>query len=174
VLQSQEVHNISVAIGVDPAASDLSGLRYHKICILADADSDGQHIATLLCALFLRHYRPLVVAGHIYVCMPPLFRIDAGKEVIYALDEAEREKALKRIAAESPRTKPVVTRFKGLGEMSPLQLRETTMAPQTRRLVQMTIDAKDSPDQLMDMLLAKKRAGDRREWLENKGNLAQV
>jgi topoisomerase-4 subunit B len=106
--------------------------------------------------------------------MPPLFRIDAGKEVIYALDEAEREKALKRIASESPRTKPVVTRFKGLGEMSPLQLRETTMAPQTRRLVQMTIDAKDSPDQLMDMLLAKKRAGDRREWLENKGNLAQV
>ncbi len=174
VLQSQEVHNISIAIGVEPAASDLSGLRYHKICILADADSDGQHIATLLCALFLRHYRPLVTAGHIYVCMPPLFRIDAGKEVIYALDEAEREKVLKRIAADSPRTKPVVTRFKGLGEMSPLQLRETTMAPQTRRLVQMTIDGKDSPDQLMDMLLAKKRAGDRREWLENKGNLAQV
>jgi topoisomerase IV subunit B len=174
VLQSQEVHNISIAIGVDPAASDLSALRYHKICILADADSDGQHIATLLCALFLRHYRPLVVAGHIYVCMPPLFRIDAGKEVFYALDEAEREKTLKRIAAESPRTKPVVTRFKGLGEMSPLQLRETTMAPQTRRLVQMTIDAKDSPDQLMDMLLAKKRAGDRREWLESKGNLAQI
>jgi topoisomerase-4 subunit B len=174
VLASQEVHDISVAIGVDPAASDLSGLRYHKICILADADSDGQHIATLLCALFLRHYRPLVLAGHIYVCMPPLFRIDAGKQVIYALDEKEREKALARIAAENPRIKPVVTRFKGLGEMSPSQLRETTMAPQTRRLVQMTIDAHDSPDQLMDMLLAKKRAGDRREWLENKGNLAQV
>ena len=145
VLQSQEVHNISIAIGVDPAASDLSGLRYHKICILADADSDGQHIATLLCALFLRHYRPLVMAGHVYVCMPPLFRIDAGKEVVYALDEAEREKALKRIAAENPRTKPVVTRFKGLGEMNPLQLRETTMAPQTRRLVQMTIDATRQP-----------------------------
>ncbi len=159
VLQSQEVHNISIAIGVDPAANDLSGLRYHKICILADADSDGQHIATLLCALFLRHYRPLVAAGHVYVCMPPLFRIDAGKEVIYALDEAEREKALKRIAAENPRTKPVVTRFKGLGEMSPLQLRETTMAPQTRRLVQMTIDARDSPDQMLDMLLAKKTRG---------------
>jgi topoisomerase-4 subunit B len=174
VLQSQEVHNISIAIGVDPAATDLSALRYHKICILADADSDGQHIATLLCALFLRHYRPLVAAGHIYVCMPPLFRIDAGKEVIYALDEAERDKALKRITAENPRTKPVVTRFKGLGEMSPLQLRETTMAPQTRRLVQMTIDAKDSPDQLLDMLLAKKRAGDRREWLESKGNLARI
>jgi topoisomerase-4 subunit B len=174
VLASQEVHDISVAIGVDPAASDLSGLRYHKICILADADSDGQHIATLLCALFLRHYRPLVLAGHIYVCMPPLFRIDAGKQVIYALDEKEREKALARIAAENSRIKPVVTRFKGLGEMSPAQLRETTMAPQTRRLVQMTIDARDSPDQLMDMLLAKKRAGDRREWLETKGNLAQV
>ena len=174
VLQSQEVHNISIAIGVDPASADLSGLRYHKICILADADSDGQHIATLLCALFLRHYRPLVVAGYVYVCMPPLFRIDAGKEVIYALDEAEREKALKRIAEANSRTKAVVTRFKGLGEMSATQLRETTMAPQTRRLVQLTIDAKDSPDQLFDMLLAKKRAADRREWLESKGNLAHL
>jgi topoisomerase-4 subunit B len=174
VLQSQEVHNISIAIGVDPATTDLSGLRYHKICILADADSDGQHIATLLCALFLRHYRPLVSAGHVYVCMPPLFRIDAGKEVIYALDEAEREKALQRIAEANSRTKAVVTRFKGLGEMSALQLRETTMAPQTRRLVQLTIDAKDSPDQLFDMLLAKKRASDRRDWLESKGNLAHL
>jgi topoisomerase-4 subunit B len=174
VLQSQEVHNISIAIGVDPATTDLSGLRYHKICILADADSDGQHIATLLCALFLRHYRPLVTAGHVYVCMPPLFRIDAGKEVVYALDEAERERALKRIAEANSRTKAVVTRFKGLGEMSATQLRETTMAPQTRRLVQLTIDAKDSPDQLFDMLLAKKRAGDRREWLESKGNLAHL
>jgi topoisomerase-4 subunit B len=171
---SQEVHDISVAIGVDPATTDLSSLRYHKICILADADSDGQHIATLLCALFLRHYRPLVAAGHVYVCMPPLFRIDAGKQVVYALDEAERDKALARIAAENARTKPVVTRFKGLGEMSPSQLRETTMAPQTRRLVQMTIDAKDSPDAMLDMLLAKKRAGDRREWLESKGNLARI
>ncbi len=174
VLQSQEVHDISVAIGVEPASADLSSLRYHKICILADADSDGQHIATLLCALFLRHYRPLVLAGYIYVCMPPLFRIDAGKQVIYALDEAERERALARIAADNSRVKPVVTRFKGLGEMSPTQLRETTMAPQTRRLVQLTIDAADSPDQLLDMLLAKKRAGDRREWLESKGNLARV
>ncbi len=174
VLQSQEVHDISVAIGVDPAASDLSGLRYHKICILADADSDGQHIATLLCALFLRHYRPLVQGGYVYVCMPPLFRIDAGKQVSYALDETERDQVLARIAAENPRVKPVVTRFKGLGEMSPAQLRETTMAPQTRRLVQMTIDANDSPDQLLDMLLAKKRAADRREWLENKGNLARL
>ena len=174
VLQSQEVHNITIAIGVEPATADLSGLRYHKICILADADSDGQHIATLLCALFLRHYRPLVAAGHVYVCMPPLFRIDAGKEVIYALDEGEREKALKRIAEANSRTKVVVTRFKGLGEMSATQLRETTMAPQTRRLVQLTIDAKDSPDQLFDMLLAKKRAADRRDWLESKGNLAQL
>jgi topoisomerase IV subunit B len=174
VLQSQEVHNITIAIGVDPSSTDLSGLRYHKICILADADSDGQHIATLLCALFLRHYRPLVAAGHVYVCMPPLFRIDAGKEVVYALDEAERERELKRIAESSPRTKPVVTRFKGLGEMSATQLRETTMAPQTRRLVQLTIDAQDNPDGLLDMLLAKKRAGDRREWLESKGNLAHV
>jgi topoisomerase-4 subunit B len=174
VLQSQEVHNITIAIGVDPSATDLSGLRYHKICILADADSDGQHIATLLCALFLRHYRPLVAAGHVYVCMPPLFRIDAGKEVFYALDEAEREAVLKRLAESNSRAKPVVTRFKGLGEMSAIQLRETTMAPQTRRLVQLTIDAKDNPDQLLDMLLAKKRAGDRREWLESKGNLARV
>jgi topoisomerase-4 subunit B len=174
VLQSQEVHNISIAIGVDPSATDLSGLRYHKICILADADSDGQHIATLLCALFLRHYRPLVAAGHVYVCMPPLFRIDAGKEVVYALDEAERESELARIAAANSRVKTVVTRFKGLGEMSAIQLRETTMAPQTRRLVQLTIDALDNPDQLLDMLLAKKRAGDRREWLESKGNLARI
>jgi len=174
VMMSQEVNDISVAIGVEPASADISGLRYHKVCILADADSDGQHIATLLCALFLRHYRPLVLAGHIYVCMPPLFRIDAGKQVFYALDEDERQSTLARIAAENARVKPVVTRFKGLGEMSPLQLRETTMAPQTRRLVQMTIDAHDSPDQLLDMLLAKKRAGDRREWLETKGNLARV
>ena len=174
VLSSNEVHDISVAIGVDPASTDFSGLRYHKICILADADSDGQHIATLLCALFLRHYRPLVLAGHIYVCMPPLFRIDAGKQVYYALDESERAKTLERIAADNARIKPVVTRFKGLGEMSPLQLRETTMAPQTRRLVQMTIDAADNPDQMLDMLLAKKRAGDRRAWLETKGNLARI
>ena len=174
VMQSQEVHDISVALGVDPGVGDLTNLRYHKICILADADSDGQHIATLLCALFLRHYRPLVLAGHVYICMPPLFRIDAGKEVIYAIDEAERERAIKRIAADNPRTKPVVTRFKGLGEMNPLQLRETTMAPSTRRLVQLTIAAKDDTDQLVDMLLAKKRAADRRQWLEDNGNLAEA
>jgi topoisomerase IV subunit B len=171
---SEEVHNISVAIGVDPGSADLSALRYHKICILADADSDGLHIATLLCALFLRHFRPLVQNGHVFVAMPPLFRIDAGKQVIYALDEAERDAQLKRIAAENSRTRPVVTRFKGLGEMNPSQLRESTIDPQTRRLVRLTIDAKDQTDKLMDMLLAKKRAGDRREWLEEKGNLASI
>ncbi len=174
VLASQEVHDISVALGVEPGSSDLGSLRYHKLCILADADSDGQHIATLLCALFLRHFRPLVQRGHVFVCMPPLFRIDIGKNVYYALDEAERKGVLDRIAAEKQKGKVTVTRFKGLGEMSPVQLRETTIAPDTRRLVQLTIDAKDNTDKLMDMLLAKKRAGDRKEWLEKKGNLAVV
>ena len=174
VLGSAEVHDISVAIGVEPGSPDLKELRYHKVCILADADSDGQHIATLLCALFLRHFRPLVLAGHVYVAMPPLFRIDIGKNVYYALDEAERAGILDRIAAEGTRGKITVTRFKGLGEMSPLQLRETTMAPSTRRLLQLTVDAGDDTDQMMDMLLAKKRASDRRDWLESKGNLAEV
>jgi topoisomerase-4 subunit B len=171
---SQEVHDISVALGVDAGSPDLSQLRYHKICILADADSDGQHIATLLCALFLRHFRPLVTNGHVYVAMPPLYRIDAGRQVHYALDDAERDAALARIAKENARTRAVVTRFKGLGEMNPAQLRETTIDPRTRRLVQLTIDAVDNTDQLMDMLLAKKRASDRRDWLEAKGNLAAV
>jgi len=174
VASSEEVHNISIAIGVDPGSANIADLRYHKICILADADSDGQHIATLLCALFLRHFRPLVAGGHVFVAMPPLYRIDAGKQVHYALDDAERDAFLAQLAAEKNRSKPVVTRFKGLGEMSPLQLRETTMDPATRRLVQLTIEAKDDTDQLMDMLLAKKRAGDRRDWLEKKGNLADV
>ncbi|MDE1886877.1 MAG: DNA topoisomerase IV subunit B [Gammaproteobacteria bacterium] len=174
VLASQEVHDISVALGVEPDSSKLDGLRYHKICILADADSDGLHIATLLCALFLRHFRALVERGHVFVCMPPLFRIDAGKNVYYALDEAERKGILDRIAAEKQKGKVTVTRFKGLGEMSPLQLRETTIAPDTRRLVQLTVDAKDNTDKLMDMLLAKKRAADRKQWLEKKGNLAEV
>ena len=171
---SEEVHNISVALGVDPGSADLSQLRYYKVCILADADSDGQHIATLLCALFLRHFRPLVANGHIYVAMPPLYRIDAGKQIHYALDDVEREQILKKIEKENSRTKPSVTRFKGLGEMNPSQLRETTIDPKTRRLVQLTIEAADDTDQLMDMLLAKKRASDRREWLEQKGNLAEV
>jgi topoisomerase-4 subunit B len=174
VLASQEVHDISVAIGVEPGSARLDNLRYHKICILADADSDGQHIATLLCALFLRHFRPLVLAEHVHVAMPPLYRIDVGRNVYYALDEDERAGILDRIVAEGQRGKVTVTRFKGLGEMSPLQLRETTMAPATRRLLQLTVDAADQTDQLLDMLLAKKRAGDRREWLEAKGNLAEV
>jgi topoisomerase IV subunit B len=174
ILRSQEVHDIAVALGVDPASDKIDGLRYHRICILADADSDGQHIATLLCALFLRHFRPLVLAGHIHVAMPPLYRVDVGKQVYYALDDAERQGILDRVAAENPRAKPTVMRFKGLGEMNPLQLRETTMARETRRLVQLTVEATDNVDQLMDMLLAKKRASDRRDWLEEKGNLAQT
>jgi topoisomerase-4 subunit B len=174
VLASQEVHDISVAIGVEPGSPVLTDLRYHKICILADADSDGAHIATLLCALFLRHFRPLVLAGHVHVAMPPLYRVDVGKNVYYALDDAERAGILDRIAADGTRGKVTVTRFKGLGEMNPLQLRETTMAPATRRLLQLTVDAADETDQLMDMLLAKKRASDRRDWLESKGNLAEV
>jgi topoisomerase-4 subunit B len=174
IMASQEVHDISVALGVDPGSADLDGLRYHKVCILADADSDGAHIATLLCALFLRHFRNLVLAGHVYIAMPPLYRIDVGKEVHYALDRDERKGILDRIEAENKRGKVTVTRFKGLGEMSPQQLRETTMARDTRRLVRLTVGARDDTDQLMDMLLAKKRAADRRSWLETKGNLAEV
>ncbi|CDH47600.1 DNA topoisomerase IV subunit B [Candidatus Contendibacter odensensis] len=174
VMASQEVHDIAVAIGVDPGSEDLAGLRYGKVCILADADSDGLHIATLLCALFVRHFRPLVEAGHVHVAMPPLFRVDVGKEVFYALDEAEKQGILDRISAEKKKGKVNVTRFKGLGEMNPLQLRETTMDPATRRLVQLTLDASDDTLVLMDMLLAKKRAGDRKHWLEANGNLAEV
>jgi topoisomerase-4 subunit B len=174
VLGSQEVHDISVAIGIEPGKDDLSGLRYGKICILADADSDGAHIATLLCALFLKHFRPLVAAGHVHVAMPPLFRIDCGKDVYYALDEAEKQGILDRIAAEKKKGKINVIRFKGLGEMNPLQLRETTMDPDTRRLLQLTITEGDSTDKMLDMLLGKKRASDRKAWLENKGNLAEV
>ncbi|MCE9775029.1 DNA topoisomerase IV subunit B [Shewanella algae] len=174
VLASQEVHDISVAIGCDPDSDDISELRYGKICILADADSDGLHIATLLCALFLKHYRTLVEKGHVYIAMPPLFRIDIGKEVFYALDEPEKQGILDRIAADNKKGKVQVTRFKGLGEMNPLQLRETTMDPNTRRLVQLTIDDVDETVALMDMLLAKKRSGDRKSWLETKGDLAQL
>ncbi|HET7923317.1 MAG TPA: toprim domain-containing protein, partial [Rhodanobacteraceae bacterium] len=177
LLASQEVNNIAIALGVDPGAGSLEGLRYHKICILADADSDGQHIATLLCALFLRHFPKLVEAGHVFVAMPPLYRIDVGKEVHYALDAAERDLVLDRIDAEKKSGKVSVTRFKGLGEMDPLQLRETTMAPETRRLVQLTLNTGKESDpafEMLDKLLAKKRASDRREWLEQKGNLAEV
>ncbi len=174
VLGSQEVHDISVAVGVEPGSDNLQGLRYGKICILADADSDGAHIATLLCALFLRHFRALVTAGHVFVAMPPLYRIDVGKEVFYALDDAEKVGVLDRIAADKLKGKINVQRFKGLGEMNPLQLRETTVDPDTRRLVQLTVAASDETDALMDMLLAKRRANDRRDWLEKKGNLALV
>ncbi|MEM7431279.1 MAG: DNA topoisomerase IV subunit B [Pseudomonadota bacterium] len=174
ILGSQEVHDISIAIGVDPGDTNLDGLRYHKICILADADSDGLHIATLICALFLRHFRELVLAGHVYVAMPPLYRIDVGREVFYALDDSERKGILDRVEAEKLRGKVKETRFKGLGEMNPEQLRDTTMNRDTRRLVQLTVTGKDKADATLDMLLAKKRAKDRRKWLETKGNLADV
>ena len=174
VLGSQEVHDIAVALGVDPGSNKIDGLRSGKVCILADADSDGAHIATLLCALFLRHFRPLVEEGHIYVAMPPLYRIDLGKEVYYALDEREKKGILDRIEAEGKKGKPNVQRFKGLGEMNPLQLRETTMARETRRLVQLVLDGEKDPAKIIDMLLAKARAGDRREWLMDVGNRAEV
>ena len=173
VLASQEIHDISVAIGIDPGSDDLSGLRYGKICILADADSDGAHIATLICALFLRHFKPLVKAGHVYAAMPPLFRIDAGKIVHYALDEEERLRIIEQLS-KTTKAKINIQRFKGLGEMNPLQLRETTMDPNTRRLVQLTLDDEVQTEAMMDMLLNKKRAGDRKAWLEIKGNLAAV
>lgn len=174
VLASQEVHDIAVAIGVDPGSEDLARLRYGKICILADADSDGAHIATLLCALFLRHFPHLVAEGHVYVAMPPLYRIDVGKQVFYALDDDEKEGILDRIRAEKLRGTVNVQRFKGLGEMNPAQLRETTIHPDTRRLVQLTIDDPDKTHALLDMLLAKRRAADRRQWLSEKGNLADL
>ena len=174
ILASQEVHDIATAIGVDPGSNDLTGLRYGKVCILADADSDGLHIATLLSALFIKHFRAVVEAGHIFVAMPPLYRIDIGKEVFYALDESEKNGILDRLVAEGKKGKPNVQRFKGLGEMNPLQLRETTMNRDTRRLVQLTIDEFDKTTELLDMLLAKKRSGDRKDWLETKGNLAEI
>lgn len=174
VLSSQEIHDIAVAIGMEPGSEDLKGLRYGKVCILADADSDGLHIATLICALFVRHFPALVREGHVFIAMPPLYRIDVGKEVFYALDEDEQRVILERIEAEKRRGKVQITRFKGLGEMNPLQLRETTMARDTRRLVQLTVEEDDETNQLLDMLLAKKRSADRRAWLESKGNLAEV
>ncbi|MCF6189462.1 MAG: DNA topoisomerase IV subunit B [Cocleimonas sp.] len=174
VLASNEIHDISVAIGVEPASTSLDELRYGKICILADADSDGAHIATLICALFVQHFPTLVAAGHIYIAMPPLYRIDIGKKVEYALDEVERDAILGRIEAEKLKGKVAVTRFKGLGEMNPLQLRETSMDPDTRRLVQLTMDEPEETKAVMDLLLAKKRAPDRKAWLEEKGNLAII
>ncbi len=174
VLASQEVHDISVAIGVDPGSSDLRGLRYGKICVLADADSDGAHIATLLCALFLRHFRPLVQEGHVYIAMPPLYRLDQGQDVHYALDDNEKNGIIDRLKAEKKNAKINVQRFKGLGEMNPSQLRETTLARDTRRLVQLTIEIGDDTNQMVDMLLAKKRSSDRKSWLEKNGAAAEV
>ena len=178
ILASQTVHDVAIALGVDPGINNIEGLRYGKICILADADSDGLHIATLLCALFVKHFKPLVEAGHIYVAMPPLFRIDVGKEVFYALDEDEKNGIIDRIAAEKKTGKVNVQRFKGLGEMNPMQLRETTMATDTRRLVQLTLEEdsssrkKSETAEIMDLLLAKNRAPDRKAWLEKSGNQA--
>ncbi|MCI0400898.1 MAG: DNA topoisomerase IV subunit B [Gammaproteobacteria bacterium] len=174
ILASQEIHDITAAIGVDPGSDNLDNLRYGKICILADADSDGAHIATLLCALFVRHFRPLVAAGHVYVAMPPLYRIDVGITVFYALDDEEKQGILDRIAAEKIKGKVNVQRFKGLGEMNPMQLRETAMAPETRRLVQLTLNASKKTDNVMDILLCKKRTADRKQWIEAKGDLANV
>jgi len=174
VLSNQEVHDISVAIGVDPGSNHIAELRYGKVIILADADSDGLHIATLLAALFLKHFTALVETGHIFVAMPPLYRIDVGKETYYALDDEERKGIHERIAAENRKGKVTETRFKGLGEMNPLQLRESTVDPDTRRLVQLTVESHTETNTMMDMLLGKKRAGDRKIWLEEKGNLATV
>ena len=174
VLSSQEVHDIAVALGVDPGSDDVKGLRYGKVCILADADSDGAHIATLLTALFVRHFRKLVTDGRIHVAMPPLYRIDVGKNVFYALDDAERDGILQRIEAEGIRGKVNIQRFKGLGEMNPLQLRETTMNRDTRRLVQLVLKAEDGADATIDMLLAKSRAGDRKVWLTEEGDKAEI
>ncbi|MGP7885090.1 DNA topoisomerase 4 subunit B, partial [Raoultella planticola] len=174
VLASQEVHDISVAIGIDPDSDDLSQLRYGKICILADADSDGLHIATLLCALFVKHFRTLVKHGHVHVALPPLYRIDLGKEVYYALTEEEKAGVLEQLKRK--KGKPNVQRFKGLGEMNPMQLRETTLDPNTRRLVQLIISDEDEQQTtaMMDMLLAKKRSEDRRNWLQEKGDMADL
>ena len=174
VLASNEIHDISVAIGLEPDNSDLSGLRYGKVCILADADSDGLHIATLICALFVKHFPKLVKEGHVYVAMPPLYRIDVGKQVFYALDDKEKDAFETKLAKENSRQKIQVQRFKGLGEMNPKQLRETTMQPDTRRLIQLTLNHPLQVAETMDMLLSKKRASDRKSWLETKGNLANV
>ena len=174
ILASSEVNDISIALGIDPGSEDLSDLRYGKICILADADSDGLHIASLLIALFVKHFPILVRSGHVYVAMPPLYRIDHGKEVYYALDDLERDHFVQKLQKENKNTKVVVQRFKGLGEMNPSQLRETAMAPGTRRLIQLELEKTKTTDELLDMLLSKKRSNDRREWLEKKGNLAEL
>jgi len=174
VLASQEVHDIAVALGIDPGSEDIENLRYGKVCILADADSDGAHIATLLCALFVKHFPKLVENGHVYISTPPLYRIDIGNNIYYALNEEEKQAILNKIAAEKKRGTINIQRFKGLGEMNPLQLRETTMSVETRRLIQLSLDEKEQTEQIMNMLLAKKKAPARKAWLENKGNLAAL
>jgi len=174
IIKSQEIKDLATAIGSLPGDTDISNLRYGKICILADADSDGLHIATLLCALFLRHYKNLVTSGKIFVSMPPLYRIDAAKEVFYALDENEKESIVKKIKKQNSKVKIDIQRFKGLGEMNPSQLRETVMKPESRRLVQLTLSSSDNANSVFDLLLSKKRAPDRKEWLEKKGNLAEI
>ena len=174
IIKSQEIIDLATAIGSLPGDTDISNLRYGKICILADADSDGLHIATLLCALFLRHYKNLVTSGKIFVSMPPLYRIDAAKEVFYALDENEKESIVKKIKKQNSKIKIDIQRFKGLGEMNPSQLRETVMKPESRRLVQLTLSSSDNANSVFDLLLSKKRAPDRKEWLEKKGNLAEI
>jgi topoisomerase-4 subunit B len=174
ITQSQEVKDISLALGLEPGCSDLNGLRYGKVCILADADSDGAHIATLLCALFLRHFRPLVEAGKVFVAQPPLYRVDQGKEVFYALDDEEKDDLVKQLGKKNKSKKIEVQRFKGLGEMNPGQLRETTMIKDSRKLVKLTLDQPTKSISMMDMLLSKKRAADRKTWLEDKGNLATL
>ena len=174
IIKSAEIKDISTAIGVNPGSPDIESLRYGKICILADADSDGLHIATLLCALFLRHYKPLVLSGHIYVAMPPLFRIDCAKEVFYALDEEEKDSIVKKLKTKAGKPKVDIQRFKGLGEMNPSQLRETVMDPKTRRLVKLTVSSNDNVNSMMDLLLSKKNAGARKEWLEKRGKIVSV
>ena len=174
IIKSAEIKDIATAIGVNPGSSDIESLRYGKICILADADSDGLHIATLLCALFLRHYKPLIQAGHIFVAMPPLFRIDCAKEVFYALDENEKDSIVKKLKTKAGKPKIDIQRFKGLGEMNPSQLRETVMDPKTRRLVKLTITSSDNVNNMMDLLLSKKNAGARKEWLEKRGKIVSV
>ena len=174
IIKSAEIKDIATAIGVNPGSPDIDSLRYGKICILADADSDGLHIATLLCALFLRHYKPLILAGHIYVAMPPLFRIDCAKEVFYALDEAEKDSIIKKLKLKKGKPKIEIQRFKGLGEMNPSQLRETVMDPKTRRLVQLTVRPSENVNSMMDLLLSKKNAGARKEWLEKRGKIVSV
>ena len=174
VTQSQEVKDIAMAVGLDPGCKELTGLRYGKICILADADTDGAHIATLICALFLKHFRPLVEKGHLFVAQPPLFRIDQGKDVFYALDEDEKDQIVKQLTKQNKVKKIEIQRFKGLGEMNPSQLRETTMQVDGRRLLKLTLEKGNTATSMMDKLLSKKRAADRKDWLETKGDLASI